>query len=237
MHEMRVGVPATIAECQQGYSPCSDKDIRPLLKQFILQHDKTSSDAVLFEEFALWGGAIRADFAALGALSHGYEIKSAKDTLKRLTTQKIAYNAVFERVTLVAVDRHLQAGTRIPNWWGIIRVEECGDALRLIRVRDAGDNPRRDPLAIASLLWRHEALDLLSNLGLDAGLRSKPAAVLIEKLASEVSVDSLAQHVRQAIRSRGDWKAGSRLKRCGDTFRRSANSWNCPRMPFGRTRR
>jgi hypothetical protein len=191
----------------------NDAQIRELLIPFVrLEH--ATSDLILFEEFALYGGANRADVAALNGISHGYEIKSARDTLVRLPRQVDAYNAVFERATLVSSPKHLEAALKlIPVWWGIVEVREDNSLLCLQRVRDSEPNPSPDGIAIASLLWRPEALNLLASLGLDKGIRSKNMEHIIERLAVELPPERLARYVREALRARGDWKAAARLKR------------------------
>lgn len=207
-------------------------DIRKELRNFAFQ-EQLSPDSVFLEEFALYGGGIRADVAVLNAVSHGYEIKSGRDTLGRLPRQVEAYNDVFEFATLVAAECHLaKASTLIPEWWGIVSVTSSSAGLCLTRVRPALLNPAPDPRAIAALLWRPEALQILSSYGLDAGLRSKPMFDLIERLVQALSPDLLSRLVRQTLRARGDWRAAARRKRCDDRFRQHANWWRCRRAPY-----
>ena len=171
----------------------NDAEIRELLLPFIHQEHAGASDIVCLEEFAIYGGTNRADVAALNGVSHGYEIKSERDTLDRLPNQVDAYSAIFERATLVSAPRHLDsARPLIPKWWGIVEVRRAhGSDCYLHRIRESRTNPEPRAAAVASLLWRSEALDLLTQLGLDAGLRSKPSEFMIERLA-EVKIESFA---------------------------------------------
>ena len=140
----------------------NDAQIRELLLPFVHQEHSGSPSTIFFEEFALYGGTNRADLAALNGISHGYEIKSDRDTLLRLPQQVKAYNAVFERATLVSANRHLSsARSIIPAWWGIVCVE-CRplSGIYLKRIRESRPNPSPDSEAIAALLWRPEALHL-----------------------------------------------------------------------------
>jgi hypothetical protein len=193
----------------------NDAVIRDLLIPFVHNEHRDYPDTIYLPEFALYGGANRADYAALNGESHGYEIKSDRDTLIRLPEQVDAYNAVFERATLVSAIRHLTEAKKkiIPSWWGIIEVRGELD-LRLERVRESLPNPAPCARAIACLLWRPEALRILANLGLDKGVRSKPMAHLIERLAAELPAERLARYVREALRARGDWRSAAKLRRC-----------------------
>src|SRR5436305_708698 len=85
---------------------------------------------------------------------HGYEIKSDKDTLIRLPRQVDAYNAVFERATLVSTRRHLSSAREIiPNWWGIVEVNGTHlFGLRLQSIRESRPHPEPLGEAVASLL-------------------------------------------------------------------------------------
>lgn len=195
-----------------------------------------SSDTLLIEEFSIYGGANRADLAALNGVSHGYEIKSDRDTLSRLPQQVSAYGAIFERATLVTAPRHLRAARKmIPRWWGIVEATSVvGCSVALERIRESKPNPKPHPESIAALLWRSEALALLSNLGLDKGMRSKPMGDLVVRLALEVPIDRLSVSVREALRARGDWRSAARLRRCDDMSQQSASRLSFRRTPYGR---
>jgi len=217
----------------------NDALIRDLLIPFVHREHSEAPDTLYFPEFALCGGITRADYAALNGLSHGYEIKSDRDTLVRLPQQVEAYNGVFDRATLVSAQRHtFPAKKIIPDWWGIIEVH--GGELsgyRLERIRESSPNPAPRGHAIASLLWRSEALEILTNLGLDEGLRSKSMDFLIDRLSREISTDRLSSYVRAALRARGEWRVAARLKRRGDMFQRPSNPKSYPRIPYGRISR
>lgn len=206
-------------------STTNDNVIRELLIPFVRGEHSTAPDTIYFGEFALYGGAVRADYAALNGLSHGYEIKSDRDSLIRLPQQVEAYSAVFERATLVSAGRHLApAQGIIPEWWGIIEVRAAPTCdPHLERVRESKPNPRPSSAAIASLLWRPEALQILERLGLDNGVRSKPMEYLIDRLALTIGPEKLSQYVREALRARGDWRAAARLRRCDGTCPRPSN--------------
>ncbi|MBO9501997.1 sce7726 family protein [Brevundimonas sp. A19_0] len=66
--------------------------------------DKTT---VLTSEFRLQNTGVRADIAILTNHLTGVEIKSGKDSLKRLRQQMDVYRAYFDRVVLVVAPKHL----------------------------------------------------------------------------------------------------------------------------------
>ncbi|MGH9434699.1 MAG: sce7726 family protein [Terriglobia bacterium] len=197
----------------------------PLRSLALAEH----TDAVLIEEFGIWGGSIRADLVVLNGVKHGYEIKTARDSLRRLPGQIEAYGAVFEFATLVSADCHIpEASKMIPPWWGIIRIAEApGAGVQLERTREATNNPHRRAEAVAALLWRPEAMRILTSLGLSGGIKSKPMRYLTWRLASEVPLDRLSTYVREALRARGDWRSAGRLKQYDVTSRRSAKLLRC----------
>ena len=212
----------------------NDHEVREALREFVRAEHGRSSNTLLLEEFALYGGQVRADLAALNGVSHGYEIKSGRDTLRRLPQQVRAYNAVFEQVTLVCAQRHLrEARPLIPAWWGLIIVQRAPSGVCLGRTRQSRPNPSPDSWAIAALLWRPEALRLLEVLGLDGGMRSKTMWALTEKLAATLAPDRLSYLVRQTLRARGDWQSAARRKQCDGTFQQRASLLGCRRMPYG----
>jgi hypothetical protein len=213
----------------------NDASIRELLIPFALSEHSGDSEPIYHrEEFSLQGGSTRADLAVLNGISHGYEIKSDRDTLLRLPQQVAAYSAVFERATLVVACRHLSAARVIIRpWWGIVRVE-CRplSGIQLERIRQSRPNPAPHSEAIASLLWRPEALSLLCRLGLDSGVRSKAMPFLVARLAEKLDPERLAAYVRQAIRARGDWRFAARLRQCGDMSQQPANLSRYRRTPY-----
>lgn len=213
----------------------NDVDVRELLLPFIHQEHNGTSDIICLEEFAIHGGANRVDVAALNGVSHAYEIKSDRDTLARLANQVDAYGAIFERATLVSALRHLDSARGIiPKWWGIVEIRRANDSsCYLRRVRESRLNPSPRATAVASLLWRAEALNLLVQLGLDEGVHSKPSEFLIERLAERVQLERLSSYVREILRARGDWRSAARLKKYDDSSQPLSSQWRSRRTPYG----
>jgi hypothetical protein len=95
----------------------------------------------------------------------------------------------------------------VPRWWGIRHACEGPDGVEIKVKRQAKPNPKRQPLALAQLLWRDELLEALTELGLKHGMLSKPKRALQLTLTEAVELDELARIVRDAIKRR-EWRSG-----------------------------
>lgn len=153
-------------------------------------------------------GEVRVDVTVLDGVATGYELKSPRDSLKRLPKQVEWYSKVFDRAVVVVTERHLLAAMEIvPPWWGCVVAEPAsGWRVLLDERRPAGKNPGIDPQFLAMLLWRPEALRALEERGLDRGYRSKPRSVLATRLAESVPVDELRNLVWGTLKSREGWR-------------------------------
>src|SRR3954470_9343574 len=143
-----------------------DLDIREALRRDLRARFARDPDTRIIEELGICQGSIRIDLAVANCLLHGYELKSAADTLERLPAQAAAYSRTFDQVTIVTASRHLELTLRmVPDWWGIVQANEHCGSLNLEVIRPPHDNPSIDPFAVAQLLWRDEALSLLEQGG------------------------------------------------------------------------
>ncbi len=166
-------------------------------------------DTLVVDELGLRHGRARVDIAVVNGSIHGYEIKSDHDTLQRLPEQVRIYDSVLDYTTLVVGPRHSErALPLLPEWWGVERVEADGEEeVRFSTLRIAQRNPAPDPVGIAKLLWRSEALALLEELGAANGVRSKPRAEVYARLAEAVPLEWLQASVRRQLKSRTGWRA------------------------------
>lgn len=173
-----------------------------------LHHGESGTRIV--QEMGLAAGAVRVDVAVINGVLHGYEIKSPADTLSRLPEQAAVYSRVCDRVTIVTAEAHLaKLRDLIPSWWGVWTIGAVDGEPALTEVATPGDNPTLDPYAVAQLLWRDEALQLLEEHGLAAGLRSRPRSALWRALAEALPLERLGQEVRSILRNRPAWRADS----------------------------
>jgi len=185
-----------------------DIDIRKVLLRELEERFSEDPCTRIVEELGLCQGTFRIDVAAVNGALHGYEIKSERDTLKRLPAQRNAYNSIFDTVTIVTGPKYASlVVNHIPPWWGILVARQEGEDVCLSERRAAGDNPAIDPSALAQLLWRDEALNVLSARGLADGVRNKPRPVLWSRLAEMLTVGELSHEVRRCLRSREGWRS------------------------------
>lgn len=203
-----------------------DFNIRPALRSYLSRiHADASTTPLVLDELELCIGTCRADIAVFNGSLSGYEIKSERDTLKRLPAQVEAYGRVFEYASVVTSQSHqCQVKELIPTWWGILMVVGEIDAITFAVERTGSANPKIDPYAVGMLLWRHEALRLLERLGFDMGVRSKPTSCMVSRLCQRLSTADLTSHVRMIVKSRGDWRVAARQKQYGALSQRSPSS-------------
>ncbi len=164
-------------------------------------------DTRVVDELVLLRGSCRVDVAVINDTMHGYEIKSGSDNLSRLPSQQAAYAKVFDRMTLVADEKHVEEAVKIvPPCWGLIAVSRRNGRPHASEIWPAIRNRELDPLAIAQLLWRDEAIELMEYFDLDRGMRGKPRKILWRTLARRLTIEQLRAFVCFKLRTRKEWR-------------------------------
>jgi hypothetical protein len=180
-----------------------DIDVRSALRASLAVEHAGDIDTRIVEEMGVWSGAVRIDVAVINGELCGFELKSDSDTLQRLPAQADLYSRVFDRVTLVAGERHVDAALAIvPDWWGCLIATMTDGVVALRPHRKAESNPSIDPLLVAKLLWKAEAIFALDQRGLARGWRSKSVDEIHERLARELDLQDLCKLVRAALKVR-----------------------------------
>lgn len=158
-------------------------------------------------ELGICVGAGRIDVAAVNGVITGCEVKSARDGLGRLPQQIELYGRVVDTAILVVERaRPDRVASQVPEWWGVWHaVEETDELVRLDVLRDPSPNPGIDPFAVAQLLWRNEAFDIVRERGLHRGLSSATRWRLWGVLATELPLDLLRHEVRWRLKARPQW--------------------------------
>ena len=185
-----------------------DRDVRRALHHKVLKEHHGDGDTLVVDELGLRHGICRVDIAVINGYLHEFEIKSDSDTLERLPNQVASYNAVLDRATLVVGERHVErARAGIPDWWGI-KVVTAGPrgGIDFDSIRPAKLNTAIDAVALAELLWRSEAEEILRASGASQRLLRKPRAALYERLAEEFELNVLRGLIRQRLKARATWR-------------------------------
>ena len=166
------------------------------------------SDTLVLDELGLVHSRCRVDLAVINRYVHGYEIKSAADSLRRLPDQLEVYRQALQTLTLVVDMRHLRAVVdAVPDWCGILLVRfgpRGGAYFR--RVRRAGPNPDLDPFKLAHLLWHCEAQTALAERGVTGRDLRAPRQHLYRLLVERVSVCELTALIRTSMVRRRSWR-------------------------------
>lgn len=144
-----------------------DKDIRePLFEYF----EENLGKVRVIEEKRI--GKARADVMLVmdGALI-GVEIKSDADTYARLDKQVAEYNRCFDKNYVVVGTKHAgHIEEHVPEWWGIITVEESDGKADFYVLREALNNPKSHYMFFRKrqldFLWRPELLNIQLKYGL-----------------------------------------------------------------------
>jgi hypothetical protein len=203
-----------------------ERDIRLALRASLaLTHSRESSCAII-EELGLCDSEARIDIAVINGAMHAYEIKSNRDTLKRLPQQQDQYAKCFDTVTVVVGSKHAGiVASVIPDWWGIIETIDKNGTTLLESRREPGINGQVDSTALVKFLWKPELVAVLSSGDVSLQSISKLSRHELRELAvATIPHVTLARHVREQIKARGEWRSGPTPFRSGGSSRSSAKS-------------
>jgi len=187
-----------------------DADVRRALHRKILAGHRRDPHTLVLDEMGLSRGDARVDIAVVNGKLHGYEIKSDADTLQRLPAQAEIYSSTLDLVTVIAGTKHAcKVVAMVPDWW-CVKTASAGPrgGVTFRELRRGRMNPRIDPVALAGLLWRNEAVELLHSYNV-SGIRSKNRTELASRLASEIPLAALRKAVRDALKARAHWRSAS----------------------------
>lgn len=186
----------------------NDPDIRAALYRQRLGRQKTNPNTLVINELGLAHAKSRIDIAVINGYIHGYEIKSAKDSLERLGSQIDTYRQTLQKLTIVAASKHLDRVIALaPEWCGIIEAEQgprCG--IRLNITRTARANPDIDPVMMAHLLWRTEVMDMLLQIGYRPNELRRPRKQLYGMLCEALTLREITTVIRTFMMQRQTWR-------------------------------
>jgi hypothetical protein len=188
----------------------TEAEVRAALKRAL--PSKTHAIDCLIEEFWIPRSNERADVAVVGSTLKAFEIKTARDSLKRLPRQSTAYARLFDECTAVVAERHLTGVTQqLPDWWGIWIIRG-GSEIHFECLRSARRNPALDSETLVRLLWRDEALEALKELGA-APPATASRSWMWNALLCHLDEDDVRQTVTRALISRDPTQARIPTKR------------------------
>jgi hypothetical protein len=185
-----------------------DLDVRKALHSRVLRDHHGDPNTLVLNELGLRHGRCRVDVAVVNGSLHGYELKSDKDTLERLSFQVETYGKVLDRATLVVGERHAEkAIPMLPDWWGIkVASQGIRGGISFEHYRPASLNTEVDPIALAELLWQVEVVAILSNRGVTGADLRKPRAHQYRLLTELLKLNELRDQVRVCLKSRENWR-------------------------------
>lgn len=181
----------------------ADSDIRPALRALLLRRHASESGTVILDELGICRGLARVDVAVVNGIVHGYEIKSDRDSLRRLAAQADLYGRVLDRATLVVGERHLDEALEVvPAWWGVLRVGSTASGPRLVRHRRGDLNLRRDARALVEFLWLEDAMALLERRDETRGVRGMSRRFVWDRICERIDMEEIDAAVRSQLKAR-----------------------------------
>lgn len=180
---------------RMGSKMLYDKDIREPLFEFL---EDSYGKIRLLEEQVM--GQSRADVVMVvpGAL-YGIEIKSDADTYARLKRQTEDYDLYYDYNLIVVGTSHAaHVEEHVPQWWGIITVEQEGEQTDFYFLRKPSVNPKLDWQHKIEILWRPE-LAHIQELNRMYAYKQKSKRFVADKIVETVPHDLLAIQVSEEL--------------------------------------
>lgn len=172
-----------------------DKDIREPLFDFL---EMSFGKIRIMEEKTM--GRSRADVVMV--MEHalaGIEIKSDADSYARLQRQVKDYNRFFDyNIIVVGTSHALHVAEHVPDYWGIITVEEIGGQPDFYFYRKMQENPKREKAVKLrnqlSILWRPELAHIQELNGMHK-YSQKSKAYVMGKILEQVPEEILKPQI------------------------------------------
>lgn len=172
-----------------------DKDIREPLFEFL---EDTYGKVRIIEEKQM--GRSRADVVMVAPEAlYGIEIKSDADTYSRLKSQVKDYNQFFDYNYVVVGSSHaMHIEEHVPEWWGIITVEQEEKGADFYIMRRPAVNPQMNRLKKLSLLWRPE-LAHIQEMNQMPKYKEKSKQFVAEKILLKVPEETLWRQMSEEL--------------------------------------
>jgi hypothetical protein len=184
-----------------------DPCIRRLLKETELSKYLNDDSSKVVEEMNIPAAKARIDMAVINGHLHGYEIKSAADTLQRLPNQIEAYTKIFDFLSIVTEGKYFERIlTCTPSWVGVYVCSSKNGVQKIDQVRAPAINTDQEGFFLAKLLWRDEILQILIQHKIKHRKKDRNW-ILCELLAANIKTPELSAIVRSKLKERQNWKS------------------------------
>lgn len=172
-----------------------DKDIREPLFDFL---ETVYGKVRLLEEQVM--GKSRADIVMIvpDAL-YGIEIKSDADSYARLERQVRDYDRYYDYNLIVVGTSHAaHIREHVPDWWGVITVEQEEGKTDFYILRQPAKNPQMEWNCKIEILWRPE-LAHIQELNRMAAYKQKSKRFVADKIVETVPPELLSQQLSEEL--------------------------------------
>jgi hypothetical protein len=185
----------------------NDPNIRQLLRRTELSKFLSDPQSKVVEEMKIPAAGARIDMAVINGHLHGYEIKSACDTLQRLPNQIIAYSYIFDYLTVITEKKyHERILNILPDWVGLALCSDRSNEIEVEVIKEKSINTNKNGFYIAKLLWNEELIQVLSELNIPFKKKYRNW-ILCEILSQSIDLETLSNIVRNRLKQRSDWKS------------------------------
>ncbi|MBQ8094398.1 MAG: sce7726 family protein [Clostridia bacterium] len=172
-----------------------DRDIREPLFDFL---ETVYGKIRILEEKRT--GRARADVVMVTETAlYGIEIKSDADTYARLAGQVKWYDQYYDfNMVAIGVSHVQHIEEHVPDWWGIITVEETKEGPDFYLARRAKPNPKVNAVRKMSILWRPELADIQAMNEMPK-YREKSKDFVVAKILERIPADILARQISSVL--------------------------------------
>lgn len=185
-----------------------DQVVRAAFHKSVLKSAHEDPASFVVDELGLKNGEVRADIAVINGKMVGYEIKTDKDTLLRLSPQILAYNEVFDKAYIISGEKHLdKVRSLVPEWWGIYIIKPTGpDKCKFVCIRRGKLNRNKDAFGITQLLWKEEVKEIVESITNNYVKTRLTKYDLYDILVSNLDTNKITQLASKYLKKRVGWR-------------------------------
>lgn len=190
-----------MSEVRSREMPLTERDIKEAVIAHLAQR-AALLDGVVINELPVANWSRRADLAVANGKLQAFEIKSDRDSLRRLDAQISLFSTRFDKVTVVTTSRFIEAAKeRLPSYieiWHATRDDTLEVALRVVRRGQTREIKNRGILS--SYLQKSELAIFLRSEGHTIGANASREE--LEQLLSESPLTRLRAFVLSRLKQR-----------------------------------